>query len=171
MMSSFLNENSLKTLISSFMFSKLDYCNSLYANLPDDALNKLQRFQNQAAKIVLKKKKSDHVTPLLLYLHWLPVKARIVYKTAVLCHKCIHKKSPSYLSSLIHLYVPSRSLRSENQMLLRVPKKGSKKFAERAFSHFGPVIWNSLPSTLRDTKSEIEFKSSLKTYLMKTYLC
>ena len=121
--------------------------------------------------MILKKKKTEHVTPLLLQLHWLPVRARIAYKVAVLCHKCLHGRAPSYLVSLIDRYVPSRTLRSKDKHLLRVPKKGKKRFADRSFQHFGPAIWNSLPGHLRDTKSEITFKSGLKTHLMRLHLC
>ena len=129
-MSSFLNMDSLKTLISSFMFSRVDYSNSLFANLPDKVLTKLQRFFNHAARLTLKRKKRDHITPMLKELHWLPVKSRISYKVALLCHKCINGRAPSYISDLIQLYVPSRSLRSENNCLLRIPKRGSKMYAD-----------------------------------------
>ena len=169
-MSMFLNECSLKTLVSSFIFSRIDYCNSLLANQPTTTLNKLQRFQNHAARLVLKKKKRDHIIPMLRTLHWLPVPARLTYKIAILCHKCVNKKAPSYLSDLIEIYVPSRSLRSGDQYLLRVPRKGGKKLAERSFAHLAPSVWNSLPKSLRYTTSESRFKVHLKTYLFKSYL-
>ena len=169
-MAMFLNEHSLKTLISAFMFSKIDYCNSLLVNLPDKCLNKLQRFQNQAARLVLRKKKHDHVTPMFWRLHWLPVKARLVYKISVLCHKFRHNKCPSYFKDMIQDYVPSRSLRSADKSLLYEPKKGSKRIAGRAFMHAAPEIWNSLPLSLRNIASESAFKSRLKSHLMKSSL-
>lgn len=163
-MAPFLNETSLKTLMSAFILSRMDYCNSLFVNLSDESLNKLQRFQNRAAKLVFRKKKHDHVSPLLIKLHWLPVKERVSYKIALLCHKCIHEKAPSYLINLINIYTPSRSLRSSNKCLLEIPTKGSAKLASRSFAHAAPAIWNSLPLDLR-LKPEIDFKASLKTYL------
>ena len=169
-MSMFLNEYSLKTLVSSFVFSRIDYCNALLANLPDTILHKLQRFQNHAARLVLKKRKRDHITPMLRTLHWLPVSARISYKIAVLVHKCINKKAPSYLSDLVQIYVPSRSLRSSDKHLLKVPRKGGKKLAERSFSHIAPSVWNSLPLPLRTIPSESRFKVHLKTHLMRSTL-
>ena len=104
-MAPFLNETSLKTLMSAFILSRMDYCNYLFVNLSDESLNKLQRFQNRAAKLFFRKKKHDHVSPLLIKLHWLPVKERVSYKIALLCHKCIHEKAPSYLINLINIYI------------------------------------------------------------------
>ena len=104
-MRAFLNEASLQKLITSFVLSRMDYCNSLLVNLPNDTITKLQRIQNHAARLVLKKTKRDHVTPLFRKLHWLPLQARIDYKICVLCFKCINKTAPSYLSDLLEQYM------------------------------------------------------------------
>ena len=171
-LSMFLNQESMKTLVSSFVFSRIDYCNSLMYNLPKIILCKLQRIQNHAARIVLKKKKSDHITPLFYSLHWLPIEYRILYKIAVMCFKYLNDSTPGYINNLINVYSPSRSLRSEKQITLRVPKKGSKTYADRAFSHAAPAVWNSLPQSLRNRIdiSETSFKKLLKTHLMRCYL-
>jgi len=49
----------------SFVSSKIDNQNSLLVGLPDIVIKKLQLVQNNAARLVLRKKKTDHVTPLL----------------------------------------------------------------------------------------------------------
>ena len=49
-----------------FMFrSRLDYCNSLLAGIPDNKLNKLKRIQNHAARLVLRKSRHASATALL----------------------------------------------------------------------------------------------------------
>ena len=80
----FLTEDVTKTLVTSFILSKMDYCNSLFAGLPNNALNPLQIVQNNAARLVFRQRKSDHVTRLLRDLHWLPVNEHIEYKMCVL---------------------------------------------------------------------------------------
>ena len=170
-MRAFLNEASLQKLVTSFVLSRMDYCNSLLINLPNDTITKLQRIQNHAARLVLKKAKRDHVTPLFRKLHWLPLQARIDYKICVLCFKCINKTAPSYLSDLLEQYVPSRLLRSGSQNLLKIPPRANKKCTEKAFKHCAPYIWNSLPSDIREAKSESQFKNDLKTHLFKSHLC
>ena len=111
--------------------------------------------------------KRDHVTPLLVHLHWLPVKARIDYKLAVLCHKCLHNRAPPYLSSLLDMYKPSRKLRSSDQKLLCVPKIKTRGFGERAFTYYAPCVWNSIPLSIRDLNDEKKFKSELKTIFLQ----
>ena len=60
-----LSVDSTKTLVSAFVLSRLDYCNSLLSGCPKHVLEKLQKVQNSAARLVLKAHKRDHVSPLL----------------------------------------------------------------------------------------------------------
>ena len=117
-MASFLDRDSVQMLISAFLFSRLDYCNSLLVNVSNDMIGKLQRFQNSAARLILRKPKYEHVTPLLQELHWLPVNVRFDYKIAVLCHKCLNNKAPVYLQTLLQPYTQCRALRSASKNLL-----------------------------------------------------
>ena len=61
----FLTDRVTAQLMISLVMSKMDYCNSLLAGLPDYQIHKLQRVQNCAAKICLRKRKYDHAKPLL----------------------------------------------------------------------------------------------------------
>ena len=84
------SECSLKKLASSFILSRLDYCNSLFINLPKKDIYQLQKLQNYAARTILKRPTREHATPLLKELHWLPIHARIDYKVAILVFKCLN---------------------------------------------------------------------------------
>ena len=52
----------------------------------------------------------DHANPLIVELHWLPVKLRIDYKIATLIFKCLTNSAPMYLNELIEVYNPVRNL-------------------------------------------------------------
>ena len=165
--SNFVDENCLKTLAASFILSRLDYCNSLYKNLNKYQIEKLQKLQNFAAKVVSKKSLYDHVTPILIDLHWLPISFRVDFKIAVLAFKCIHNLAPSYLSDLVEIYSPNRSLRSSSLCLLKPIKTKFRKLGDKSFSFTAPKVWNVLPVSLRQEESLSVFKSKLKTYYFK----
>ena len=147
---SFLSTDAANKLALSLILSRLDYCNFLLAGLPDNKLNKFQRIQNHAARL-LPQSRHESATTLLRTLHWLPVKARIQYKIACLWFQCIYQNSmPPYISDL-HLYCPSRTLRSLDTSLLTVPRFPLETFGKKSFSVFEPTVWSSLPLSLRKT--------------------
>ena len=163
-MSKFVSESSLKTLAASFILSRFDYCNSLFKNLKNSQIDKLQKLQNFAAKVILGKSLYDHVTPCLIELHWLPIRFRIDYKISLIVFKCLNGLAPPYLSELIEIYVPSRNLRSANLFLLKTKVTKYKTLGDRSFSYTAPTVWNALPLEIRKEKSIDIFKKRLKTF-------
>src|SRR5664279_3063843 len=95
------------------------------------------------ARIVTRSTRSDHITPVLVDLHWLPVQYRIQFKVAITTFKVLTTHEPHYLTDLIQLHVPSRNLRSSSRNLLR-DDRSKLAFADRAFCHAAPAVWNSL---------------------------
>ena len=69
----YLTRNFCAKLTISLVISHLDYANAILARLPQVSLDKLQRVQNMAAKIVLNKGQYDSSTRCLKELHWLPI--------------------------------------------------------------------------------------------------
>ena len=72
---------------------------------------------------------------------------------------------PNYLTDVLEIYQPNRSLRSEIEITLKIPRCQTK-FAERSFSIAGPQIWNSLPKSIRNRNSVGSFKYNLKKHLL-----
>ena len=165
----YLTEDSAKTLAHAFATSRLDNMNSLLFGLPKYLTQKLQNVQNHMARIVKKQRKSSHITPTLIELHWLPVEYRSQYKILLLVFKCLHGKGPAYLASMLEEYQPPRELRSASQFRLSEPPAQAvhKKYGERAFSVAGPRLWNKLPLPLKCSPSVNSFKKALKTHLFK----
>ncbi len=98
-----------------------------------------------AARLVFNEPKRAHVTPLFVSLHWLPVAARIQFKTLMLAYRTTAGSAPTYFHSLMTMYTPSRSLRSASERRLVVPSQRGSKSLSRTFSFTVPGRWNDLP--------------------------
>ena len=91
----YLSMDTPATLIYSFVSSRIDYCNSLLYGVLKRHIDKLQRVQNAAARLVVLQGKFCHITPVFYQLHWLPVSFRFNFKILLLTLKGIHELAPS----------------------------------------------------------------------------
>ena len=165
----YLDEDSTKKLVCNCVINRIDYCNSIYYNLPNFQLNKLQKLLNRAARLVKGVSRRDRITPVLIELHWLPIKARIKYKICVLTHQTIIMEKPEYLRNLITIRQPTEGngvdtrLNTDGRKLLE-PRCNSN-IGFRAYRSAAPRLYNTLPYEIRSLNSLVAFKKKLKTFL------
>ena len=159
----YLSKEATESLVHSFVSSTLDYCNALLYGCAKRLLDKLQKIQNCAARVVIGGSKYDHVKPLKA-LHWLPVAQRIDFKIALLTYKCLNGFAPKYLVDLLEVQESCRVLRSNKKNRLKLPVTRTKTLGNRAFTYGAPAIWNSLPDNIKNTKCINTFKRLMKTH-------
>ena len=111
----------------------------------------------------------ESISPLLINLHRLPIRQRILYKLLLLTHKVIHHNSPSYLTSIIPLQpIPTTTTQSTKTFLIQLPSKYKKYSTNlRSWSIAAPYSWNALTIKLLCTTNSSTFKTLLKTYIFK----
>ncbi len=148
-----------------FILSRLDYCNALYYGISQSCLKRLQVVQNDAARLLTGRRRFDHATPILIFLNWLPVKYRIIFKVLTFVFKSLHNLAPSYITEVCLNYNPTRALRSCSSGLLIVPRTRLQHRGDRAFAVAGPNLWNNLPDSIRTVSSLSYFKHLLKEHL------
>ena len=136
----YLSPKTTELPVHAFVSSKLDFCNSLHCGIPKHLLCKLQSVQNAVARLVTSSSKFDHITPLLLQLHWLPIAERINFKIVLLKFKGLHDLSPStYIKELLTPYCPARMLRSSSTLLLARSDYNMKTYGVPGRSPFPPL--------------------------------
>ena len=153
-----------KSAVNALVTSRLDYCNSLLHNIPLSQTAQLQRVQNNAARLITRTSKHDHITPVLKELHWLPVESRIAFKMLVMTYKCINGLAPSYLAELVQPRKRDGRLRQNYAPTLHqgITKKC---IGDSAFGAAAPRLWNELPVNIRASGTLSMFRKRLKTYL------
>uniref|UniRef100_A0A8C6Q5K8 Reverse transcriptase domain-containing protein n=1 Tax=Nothobranchius furzeri TaxID=105023 RepID=A0A8C6Q5K8_NOTFU len=157
-----LSRANTQMLMDAFITSMIDYRTALLSGLPKKSISGLQLLQNSAARVLMKTRRREHITP--VFLHWLPVCFRIHFKVLLMVFKCLNGLGPSYLSQLFLPCEPSQPLRSSGRRLLVIPKVRKHTHGEASFQHYGPRLWNELPEDLRAAENVHVFKSRLKTH-------
>ena len=163
----FLTSTTTATLVSAFVLSRIDYCNSLLFGHTHDVTSHMQRIQNYAARVTLRFPESSSITMHLKSLHWLPVKVRSTYKIACLCYHCHSSTAPLCVTGMQHRKpLHTRNTRSSSYTipLLNRPAHSKATLGDRSFSFASSSVWNSIPNDVRCAPSLSSFMSRLKTY-------
>ena len=92
--------------------TRLDFYNSILYNLPNKKIERLQRIQNQAARMLKRIPRRNHITHVLRELHWSKIHDRIIFKILLLTHKAVNNTAPEYLCDLIWINVKSTTIRT-----------------------------------------------------------
>jgi len=88
-----------RTVVNSFVTSRIDYCNCLLAGASQYQLNRLQAAMNSTGRLICGLNKFDRISRVLRdRLHWLPLPQQIQYKLCLLVYKALRGRAPRYLA-------------------------------------------------------------------------
>ena len=171
----YLDEGVKIMMVKQLVISKLDYCNSLYMNLPKTRLKKLKSILNGCVRFIYNIKDwQEDLIPCYKKAHILPIEERIFFKVCLLSYKIVYDKAPGYLKQLIEME-PSctdsqrtRAKPAEDNLRMKLPKMHKTKASERRFSVHAPAAWNSLPLRIRSITNIDSFKGMLKNHLFNS---
>ena len=167
--SSFIDKNHRIQLVHSLVLSHIDFCNSLYYDLPNTTIHPLQMILNSAARLVVNLPRFSHarITPICIKLHFLPVKARIEFKICLLVFKALKYGQPSYVSDLLKPYEHASSVQLRSIGRLKEPSISSRVISERCFEYHAPRLFNKLPNDVKMQLTVPAFKRKLKTHIFQ----
>ena len=120
------------------------------------------------ARILTKSPRREHITPVLMKLHWLKIQDRIIYKMLMLTYKSYYNMAPPYLCELINKkesHVNTRLGTDHHQLIMPpISIDCSNTFLERSFIYAAPCEWNKLSEHIRTSNFDC-FRKSVKTML------
>ena len=166
----YLDKDTCHLAVQSLVISRLDYANIMLVGLPQTLLHGLQVAQNNAARLISRTRREEHITPVLASLHWLPVNQRIKHKCLSMAYKGLYRENaPEYLKQLLCPHIFRRSLRSGSQNMRLDVKRTKNLYGDRAFSIIAPKLWNALPNKVHQNKTFDSFKRSVKSFLFEEH--
>lgn len=154
-----------KTYYQGYILPLLDYGSNTWGTTYKINIDRLNKLQKRAARIILK---ADYTTPstdMFKELDWMSVSSRCNYNKAVLTYKALNKLTPPYISDLLKPVseTSTRQLRSSENGSLAVPRSRTALY-DKSFTYSASKLWNALPCAIKSAPSLSSFKRSVKEY-------
>ena len=164
-----LDKDTLTIVVNCLVFSKLFYCSNVWSNTTESNLDKVQKVQNFACRIISGVKKFDHITPVLRAMQWLPIRQLLYYRNAVMAFNCVTGCAPDSLKDQFIKCSDVSTRTTRNSQKLQIPLLKSAS-GQRSSYYRTVKIWNSLDPSLKLSKTLQEFKRKLKNFLLKDFM-
>ena len=155
----------VKNMYTSIVEPHFRNCCSVWGCCGETLLDKLQKLQNRAARIVTNSSYDTSSLPLIGRLGWLTIKEMIEFEIATMVYKSLHGLAPEYMQLMFTKLSEnnSRSLRNTDTDL-RIPRFATS-YGQRSFSYRGVTVWNKLSTEIKNAPSLATFKNLLKQAL------
>jgi hypothetical protein len=162
-----LDNHSMALLVQSLVYSRINYCCSLFVNFTKDKLRRLQSVLNYGIRLVEKQGRTESTSSMAIKRGWMSVTDRAKYRLAVIAYSAMKRGSPKGLRNLLKKpeCASSRSLRSQSMQMLFIPRTHST-FGDKAFSVAAPNILNSLPREITSADTIPTFCIKLKKHII-----
>lgn len=160
-----LDVESRLTLYHSIIAPHFDFCSTILFLLPDYQIEKLQKLQNRAMRIILNVGHREHISDMLKNCDLLSVKQRIYFNVLFFMFKITRGLLPEYMSVMF------KRLRDVQPYLLRNnghlrPPNYVRSDAQCSLEYKGVIEFNKMLEYGVSTFNEVErFKQSLKAYV------
>ena len=153
----------------------------MWGNCNKGLSEKLQRFQNRAARILMSASYDSNLNELFRALGWRKLCHQRLEKNSIMMYKALHGMTPEYLRSRFVYRDNASAYRlrnTENKLHVVLPQPRTDYL--RSFSYSGVQLWNNLPRELRqatslnwyyDQKNHFYFFSDFETLFTKHTPC
>ena len=157
-------KTTLIKVYNAIILPHFDYCSLVWDNCSDYLIDKLQKLQNRAARVITGSSYETRSRDVLKELHWQPLKERFEHKKLFFMHKIRNNEFPNSILNMFNLKTNSRyNLRRNNRDFIL--DKPNTNFMKKSFSYAAPSAWNNLPSEVKGAEiSSQKFKSILDHY-------
>ncbi len=162
----FVPRKSLITIYNTMILPHIDYAIIIWSNCSVSSIDKIQKLQNAAMRIILGVPFRTHVNDMLRELEFMDIRSRILYSTGCMMFKVLNNTAPRYLIDRFSAINDIHSIctRQSKAGNLYIPKCNTN-YGKNTFRYNGCVLWNVLSQDIRNAKNFMSFKRMFKNDL------
>ena len=165
----YVNLNTLRNLYYALIYPYLTYGILSWGSTYKTKLTKICTTQNKGIRNIFFANQQEHAAPLYSILDILTFENIFIFKAAIFCYKIINQEHdiPKIFSGIITLAKKQQSYNtryaSANNL---VPPQVRTNYGKFMFQSTITKIWESIPITIKNSKTIALFKMNLKSHLI-----
>ncbi len=154
----FVPQSTLLKIHNAIVLSHFDYCSLVWDNCSDYQLDKLQKLQNRAARVITGRTYEVSSKDVLNELNWQPLRQRFRRNKSIFMYKIKNDSMPQSLTEMFKIRENQiYDLRSNNKNFAL--QKPETNFMKKSISYSAAFLWNSLPDLAKETNISLnQFK-------------
>ena len=165
----FFNETTMKIIYYSLIYPFLQYCISSWGKAAGTHMEPLEKLQKQSIRHICKKPPRTHTNDLFHAQEILKLKEIYKYQVAKLIYR--NNKNASIGDTQL------KTIQSVHQYNTRLAAnfnfyrpKSNTNTKIKSYSYQGPIIWEEIPLTIKESTTPIIFKIQLKRHFLESYV-
>ena len=167
----FLPRRALCCFYSAYVLPHLTYADPVWSTCSLGQSSKLERLQNYAARIILKRRRDSSATEMRKELGWPTLTSRRTLSETKMVFRCLTGRSPSYLSALFNpiSHTHQHVTRASSTKGTSIPRIRTEH-GRHSFAFRGAKIWNALPPSMRELSSYDAFSTAVRDRTLSYYM-
>ena len=161
----FLPQNILKMLYHSLVSPHLNYCSIVWGFTSSKNINRIHRLQKRGMRIVTNSSYLSHSLPLFLKMQILPIPELISLETAIFMYKLNSNLLPCIFNDHFTVNSNIHNYNTRNAQNLHLPLNRTS-CSQSSIFYNGPVLWNNIQTSIKNSKTVRQFKRLYKQYLI-----
>ena len=155
----FASPNTMQLIYNCLVQPYFDYCSVVWDSCGSTLAEKLQKLQNRAARVLTFSTYDTNADHLFEILGWKNLASQRKIAKTIMVYKSLNGLAPDYLAEMFidRSNITNYTLRDTSGKLA-IPQPRTD-YLKNSFSYCGAVLWNSLPSDLRQASSLQKFKA------------
>ena len=159
----FLPQNILKLLYHSLISSHLSYCSMTWGFSSKCNLKRIHLLQKRAIRIITHSHYLLPTAALFSRMKILPIQNIVSLQTGIFMHDCYNDLLPSSLQDYFNLNCNIHSYNTRNTYSFHPPLLRTE-ISKSSIFYQGPILWNNLPTILKEYKSPNQFNQFKNNY-------
>ena len=159
-LSQYIPVTALIPLYFSLILPYFNYCTTIWGAIYDIHLKPLELLQKRCVRIITKSTFLAHTDPLFQRCKILKIRDLFKYRVALRAYKDQNIVAAQYNSNHSYSTRSSSLLRPDYQRLT---------VTQQSIHYLIPTVWNSIPVSIKNSKSLNIFKREYRSYLLSLY--